>query len=200
MVKNQDTELKILNAAKKVFTEKGKYGARMAEIADEAGINKALLHYYFRSKDQLFEAIFNEILNSFILPLVEIINNESKMEEKISQIVSHYLNRFQKDPFLPVFIINEMHQNPKRLDLDKGKASHIFDSKLIQHLASIEANHGKYAIQHRLINLISLIVFPVLAKPLLINGFEMTDEQYDEFLVERKELVPQIMINSLKNK
>ena len=109
------TEGKILDAAKKVFTKKGMYGARMQEIADEAGINKALLHYYFRSKDKLFDAIFHEAFHDFVPRAFKSFKSEMPFEDKLSLFVSNYIDIIIENPYLPLFIINEINQKPERL-------------------------------------------------------------------------------------
>ena len=114
-IKVDSTEERILEAAKKVFIRKGMYGARMQEIADEAGINKALLHYYFRSKNKLFEAIFQEAFHEFVPNAFGILKSDMPFEEKIRLFVSNYIDLISTNPFLPIFIINEINQNPDRL-------------------------------------------------------------------------------------
>ncbi len=108
-------ERKILEASKRIFQRKGMYGARMQEIADEAGINKALLHYYFRSKDKLFDAVFQDAAKSFFSKIRELINVEKPLFEKIEYFVEQYLELLMKNSFIPVFIISEVHQNPDRI-------------------------------------------------------------------------------------
>ena len=97
--KSDDTEQIILDAAQNVFVKKGLYGARMQEIADEAGINKALLHYYFRNKEQLFEAIFKATSSRFIPVLFSILNEESELDDKVRKVVEHYLDEFATNTF-----------------------------------------------------------------------------------------------------
>ncbi|MGF2411677.1 MAG: TetR/AcrR family transcriptional regulator, partial [Ferruginibacter sp.] len=114
MVKNKKdstTEARLLAAAKKVFTTKGLAGARMQDIADEAGINKAMLHYYFRDKDKLFEVIFLEEANKFFPKINKIFESDMPLFEKIEQFVNEYIDEMLENPYLPWFILNELNRD-----------------------------------------------------------------------------------------
>ena len=110
--KDKSTEEKILDAARKVFVQKGLDGARMQDIADEAGINKALLHYYFRTKDKLFEMIFMETVGKIFPRFEMILLSDMDFFEKIRQIVSSYIEVIIHNPYLPLFVLNEMNKQP----------------------------------------------------------------------------------------
>ena len=107
------TEEKILAAARKVFIAKGMAGARMQDIADEAGINKALLHYYFRSKEKLFETIFKELSLQFLPRINSLFESELSLFEKIEIFCSEYISKMVENPFIPLFIVNEMNKQPE---------------------------------------------------------------------------------------
>src|SRR5215831_5817845 len=102
-----NTEKRILAAAKKVFLTKGMDGARMQDIADAAGINKALLHYYFRSKEKLFEKIFTEAMSGLFPKINSILESEQTVFEKIEMICGEYIDQIQQTPYLPMFILSE---------------------------------------------------------------------------------------------
>ena len=110
--KDKGAEERILAAAKKVFTTKGMAGARMQDIADEAGINKALVHYYFRDKDKLFEVVFLEEAQKFFPKINAIFNSEAPLFEKIQNFVTEYIDEMQENPYLPWFVMNELHRDP----------------------------------------------------------------------------------------
>ena len=111
--KDISTEERILEAAKKIFITHGMAGARMQDIADEAGINKALLHYYFRSKDKLFDTIFFDIAKHFIPRVNTILNSDLSLFEKIEAFCNEYMDNVAKNPFIPLFVINELNKQPK---------------------------------------------------------------------------------------
>ena len=110
--KDLNTEQRILEAARKAFMHKGMSGARMQDIADEAGINKALLHYYFRNKDQLFEMVFKEAFTRFLPRLNQLIESDLGLFDKIETFVGDYIEMALQNPFLPLFVLNEMNKQP----------------------------------------------------------------------------------------
>src|SRR5215471_10004926 len=106
------TEQRILDAAHRVFIKRGTAGARMQEIADEAGVNKALLHYYFRSKDRLSDAVFQRVARGIFGRLSEAAGSELELEDKVRLIVGIYLEQLSKTPYVPGYVISEMNQHP----------------------------------------------------------------------------------------
>ncbi|MFK5974290.1 MAG: TetR/AcrR family transcriptional regulator, partial [Flavobacteriaceae bacterium] len=116
MVKDTNTENRILTAAKNVFQRKGMDGSRMQEIANEAGINKAMLHYYYRSKQLLFEAVFKNAFSLLAPQLNAILNDDSSIEEKIKNFTHNYITFILKHPYLPNFIIQELNRNPEFIE------------------------------------------------------------------------------------
>jgi AcrR family transcriptional regulator len=194
-----DTERKILEAARKVFISKGMHGARMQEIADEAGINKALLHYYFRSKDKLFQAIFRETFQELMPKAMGIFQEEGTFEDKLRLFVSNYIDTISKNHFLPVFVFNEINQNPEML------TEFVDALKPLQQVVAAELQKMVTSGEYRPINPIQFIssvmamtLFPFLVKPLLANAFAMSEEQFKAFLEDRKVLIPEIMLTYLK--
>lgn len=198
--KDSSTENIILEAAKRVFQQKGMDGARMQEIADEAGINKASLHYYYRSKQLLFEAVFK---NAFLLlapQLNSIINDDSTLFEKIEKFSANYISFIIKHPYLPNFIIQELNRNPEFINnlIDKNQFPSIEKFK-IQVLENIENNKIKPIDPSQLfIHLISLNVLPFLAAPLLKGFLNIDDSNYKLLLENRKTEVADFIINAIK--
>ena len=111
-IKNGGAEEKIVAAARKVFTTKGMAGARMQDIADEAGINKAMLHYYFRDKDKLFETIFITEAQRFFPKINMIFQSDASLFDKIENFVNEYIDEMQENPYLPWFVMNEINRDP----------------------------------------------------------------------------------------
>src|SRR6476620_5404881 len=110
-----ETETRILNAAKAVFIRRGTAGARMQDIAEEAGVNQALLHYYFRSKERLSQAVFRDSAGRMFPALIQIVGGEQSITDKIDLIVDTYLTAMSRSPFLPGYIISELHHHPERI-------------------------------------------------------------------------------------
>ena len=111
--RNKDTEKQILKTARKVFIEKGLTGARMQDIANQAGYNKALLHYYFTSKDKLFDIVFEQEFGNFFSSLAQVIASGLPLFEKIEKVVELDIERLSQFPGLPMFVLNEVSRNPE---------------------------------------------------------------------------------------
>jgi len=201
-LKETDTEQIILNAAKEVFFKKGYDGARMQEIADEAGMNKALLHYYFRSKDKLFEAIFNDAFQRFVPKMVEKMISNISFEEKIEAFVDNYITVIMEVPQIPIFILTEINRNPERI-VGMMKKVGMQPEVIIAGIQN-DIDEGKIIDinpRHLLINILALCVFPFAGKPLMqIMLFNNNPGSYHDFLLERKKEVSQFIINSIKIK
>jgi len=200
--KDKNTEGIILEAAKKIFQSKGMDGARMQSIADEAGINKALLHYYFRSKQLLFEAVFNQSFSMLAPQLKIILNDDSSIEDKIRSFTSSYTSFMIKHPYLPNFIIQELNRNENFIlklkenrsfpNLDKFKAR--VDKEIEQKiLKPIDADQ-------LFVNILALNIFPFLGKPLIKAFTEKDEKTYEDFVEVRKTEVANFIINSIKSR
>ncbi len=196
-----NTEDIILKAARKVFTHKGFDGARMQEIADEAGINKALLHYYFRSKDKLFEAIFKEVLNTVFPKIISVLMSSLSLFEKIEQVSFNYIEMLKKNPDLAIFVFHEISRNPIRLVGNFKNAGADFNIVKTQIDEEVKAGIiNPIKAEHLIANLISMCVFPFIARPVFMGMSGMDQAAYDLFLEERKQIIPQTIITSIKTR
>ncbi len=196
-----NTEDIILKAARKVFTHKGFDGARMQEIADEAGINKALLHYYFRSKDKLFEAIFIEVLNTVFPKIIAVLMSPVSLFEKIEKVSFNYIEMLKKNPDLAIFVFHEISRNPIRLVGNFKNAGADFNIIKIQIEEEVKAgNMYPIKAEHLIANLISMCVFPFIARPVFMGMAGMDNDAYDQFLEERKQIIPQTIITAIKTR
>ncbi|MFD1613873.1 TetR/AcrR family transcriptional regulator [Gelatiniphilus marinus] len=199
--KDENTEEQILDAAKNVFQTKGMDGARMQEIADKAGINKAMLHYYYRSKQLLFEAVFKNAFALLAPQLNAILNDDSSIEEKIKNFTSNYISFIIKHPYLPNFIIQELNRNQDfilKLKENKG----FPNLKKFQKQVDDEVNKGiikPISAEHLFINIIALNIFPFIAKPLIMAFTNSDNQTYKQLMEDRKTEVANFIINSIKN-
>lgn len=198
--KDRSTEEKILEAAKKIFIRQGLAGARMQDIADEAGINKALLHYYFRSKDKLFETIFVEVAGQFVPKVNAILNSDATLFEKIEAFCVEYMDNVSRNPFIPLFVINEMNKQPKEFVKKLfGSGSPRFEKFAMQLGEAIRRKEIRKIDPFELvINTVSLCVFPFLAKPLILLVSGANESEFKSMIEERKRTVPQLIIHSLQ--
>lgn len=192
-VNDSSTEEKIKKAARSIFHKKGFAAARTRDIAEEAGINLALLNYYFRSKEKLFNLVMLETFQNFFESISQVFNNpDSSLEEKIEEFASNYIDLLFQEPEIPLFIINEIRNNPVELinKIEIKKA--VFNSVFIhQYNEGIKAGKIKnMAFPHFMMNFMGLIVFPFIAKPLLKEISGLNEEQYNKLVEERKMLIP----------
>src|SRR5210317_760155 len=110
-----DTEQKIIASAEKLFYRKGKAGTSMQDIADDAGINRTLLNYYFRSKDQLFEAVFRNAMASFVPNLAEMLRSDISFTEYLPRLIETIIDTMLENPQIPIFVLQELSSNPERM-------------------------------------------------------------------------------------
>jgi AcrR family transcriptional regulator len=200
MVNKANTEKRILDASMEVFIAKGFDGARMQEIADIAEINKALLHYYFRSKDKLFEAVFEETLQRIGPMVLSFVNEPIPLEVKIWKFVDEYIEIIKKNPKLPLFILNEIRVNPNRV-LRFFNLDTLFDTQVLQDQLNKETdihNHNRIDVRHFVVNILSMTIFPFIGRPIMQKTLNIQDESWEEFLEERKRVIPETIMNWLK--
>lgn len=201
MTEERQTEEQILDAATQVFYQQGFAGARMQKIADEAGINKSMLHYYFRSKDKLFKKVFQESVRQFFPVIFKVLNSDLGLVPKVEKLVETYYEIFKDNPHLPSFIIHEMNQHPDRfkefMDTVGVEETPVKFAKQIQ--AEIKAGQMKRINPEEfIINTIGLCVFPVIARPMVETVFKMDDDQFLKFLERRKKELPKFILNAVK--
>lgn len=199
-IKNITPEEQILNAAKKVFQLKGMEGARMQEIADEAGINKAMLHYYFRSKALLFEAVFYNAFDQLAPQLKEVLESENSIAEKVKQFTSNYISFIVKHPYIPNFIILELNRNENFiLKLKENKS--FFNLDAFENQVEKEVSEGiikPIKASQLFINILALNMFPFLAKPILKPITNSDETAFQQLMKARKTEVANFIINAIK--
>lgn len=200
-VKDENTEEQILDAAKHIFQSKGMDGARMQEIADKAGINKAMLHYYYRSKQLLFEAVFKNAFSLLAPQLNTILNDDSCIEDKIKNFTVDYTTFMMKHPYLPNFIIQELNRNEDFILKLKENTGFPTLEKFKEKVTD-EIKQGKIIpidADQLFVNIIALNIFPFLGKPLIKAFTNKDDKSYKVFVEKRKTEVSNFIINAIKN-
>lgn len=194
------TELKILEAAKKVFIQQGLEGTSMQQIADEAGINKSLLHYYFRSKEKLFGEVFSYAFHYIVPQLKDIMTSNNTIFVKIEKLVSEYMDLLMKHEFIPAFVLHEINRDPERIFQIMQNLG-IHPSLFLDQFQD-EINKGNIRTidpKQLIINVLSMCIFPIAAKPLIQRlFFENKDQAYQQFLEERKKAVADFIIHSIR--
>jgi AcrR family transcriptional regulator len=202
-----DTERRILHAARKVFVRRGTSGARMQEIAAEAGVNQALLHYYFRSKQRLAEAIFREAAGRLVPAVAALLGSDASLEEKVEKFVHLYIDTVREHPFLPGYILAELHQHPERVkELQQAVGVHpaavakvLLDRLRLQlEQRAAAGTMRRIAPEQFVVSLLALTVFPFAARPILEAALGLGDTGFARFLDQRRAELPGFILNALR--
>jgi AcrR family transcriptional regulator len=197
---DSSTEEKIYEAARRIFILKGMEGARMQEIADEAGMNKALLHYYFRSKENLFKAVFKDIFTKFFSKVKDTLFSDATTKEKMIFFIDNYIDMIHANPYVPQFIINEINRDPvmlKSLMFESG----IEPQKILElFLQKVKLNNSSdFDPRHIVVSLLGMLILPFAARPLLqMVYFNDDQEAYNQFLQERKDVVKKMILKLIE--
>lgn len=201
---SQDTETRILRAAEREFLEKGFAGARTASIAEAAGVTHAMLHYYFRTKDKLFERIVSEKINMLGDIILSAIGDDNlPLEERIRQSVERHFDFISSNRDLPRFIVNEVLARPEHVDIMKRNIPAIVSSLLSNLQREIDEYAARGLCQRvdarmLLVDIVSLNVFPFMAAPIVYGALGDAYKDYDEFLAIRKKENVETILRKLK--
>lgn len=190
---------KAIMSARELMMKKGKDGVRMQEIADHAGINKGLLHYYFKGKDNLFKEIFLSEFNKVYGDINSILSSYDTMENKLSSIIDRYFELLWANPKLPTFVMFEVNKNP---DLVKELSGQDVLQKTVQLLdAEFKANgiisSPSFAFQV-ILNIISMCVFPFMMKPMVQEMGRNNGKNWEVLMEERKAFLKNVVITSFR--
>jgi len=195
---NQSTEERILEAAARVFTRKGYDATKTRDIQEEAGLkNVASLHYYYRSKDRLFELVISRAMGEFSRIMDEVLNRDLSLDKKIRIFVPKYIEFIKNNPYLPSFITTEVQRNPEQfanrwearggMEALQSQLNRLAAEKIIRPIS----------LANFMANLIGLVVFPFISESVLKLKTGIDDAGFKQMIEERKELVPEMMINYL---
>lgn len=189
-----NSEERIKAAARKVFHQKGYAGTRTRDIAEEAGINHAMVNYYFRSKEKLFQIVMIETMTYFFQGISAILNEETtSLEQKIEHVVAKYIDLLLEEPELPTFVFNEVRTNPEPFvensPIHKALQNSVLARQYAEAVARGEVSEPN--LLHMVLNVIGLVIFPFIAQPILIALNKIDNEQYKVLMLERKKLIPQ---------
>ena len=188
MTLNTETEEKIVASAEKLFYRKGKAGTSMQDIADDAAINRTLVNYYFRSKDQLFEAVFRKALKRFVPELSALLQSDISFEEYMPRLIEKVIDSLIEYPQIPVFVLQELTSNPERMPMilrEMGIDPIIAFRKMKEEKERGRMGDGDP--RQVIMNLLSLCIFPFAARPVLTEIlYHGDDEAYLSDMRARK--------------
>lgn len=203
-----DTEQRILDAAHEVFIRRGTAGARMKEIAEVAGVNQALLHYYFRSKDRLADAVFLHAARQLLPQVIALLGSDATIEEKVERAVHLELHQLTRAPYLPGYLIGELHQDPERVHQligaitgmeAHGIAPRVFGTLARQIDERVRAGTMRpIAAEEFVINLLALCIFPFAAKPMLMAVLNLDQTGFQHLIARRETELVAFFLNALR--
>lgn len=198
------TEERILEAAMKVFTRRGFAATRTEDIAKEAGINRTLLHYYYRDKQTIFNLIFETRFKEFFKGLFLIFEADNiSLFDKIRRMVDHEISMLMKHPDLARFIITEIAHNPELL-IGYGKKLGMNPRVLKQSFEDLVAREIREDIikpiegRQLLMNIMSLCIYPLVAKPIILTMMNVDEAAFGNMMEQRKTEVSEFIINAIK--
>lgn len=202
------TEDRILDAAHAVFLRSGTTGATMQEVADEAGVNKALLHYYFRSKDQLAQAVFLRAFRALLPRAMAVLRSDAPIESKVREIVELEVDILMRNPFLPGYVLGELTHHPDRVravfesvvGAELGSVGEAVRKKLGEQLEAGEraGRYRRLSVEDFMMNLVSMAIFPFAARPLLHVMLGVDEAGFRDLMERRKETLPEFFLNALR--
>ena len=203
-----DTEARILEAARRVFLRRGTAGARMADIADHAGVNQALLHYYFRNKARLAEAVFQRAARDLFPAVIETLMSDAALDEKVRRVVDIELSTLLRHPFLPGYILSELNHHPERveqfIEMTVGLRIDEVAPRLFARLgdqieAAVDSGEMRpIAPEQFVINLLSLCIFPFAACPMITALTGMDADGFRGMIERRKTELPEFFLQGLR--
>lgn len=203
-----ETERRILDAARDVFLQRGTAGARMQEIAETAGVNQALLHYYYRDKAGLAEAVFLRAARSLIPPVLATLASDLPIPEKVGRVVDLEFDHLTRSPFLPGYLLSELSHHPERASQLAGAVigtdleaivPEVFATIRRQIDEAVARGDMRPITPHEfVVNLVSLCIFPFAARPLLGFLLETGGVSFDAFLAEHREALPGFFLSALR--
>jgi TetR/AcrR family transcriptional regulator len=203
-----DTEQRILDAAHAVFVRRGTTGARMQEIAAEAGVNQALLHYYFRNKEQLAQAAFERAAREFMPAVLQVIASDGELEEKVRQVIDLEIDHLSRVPYLPGYIIGEVAHHPERaaqlIAAATGLGPHHLRPRVLGRLrrqikARVEAGAMRpIAPESFIVNLMALCIFPFAARPMIQIMLGLDDRRFMQFIARRRQDLPAFFLGAVR--
>ncbi|SFQ38516.1 TetR/AcrR family transcriptional regulator [Hymenobacter arizonensis] len=199
-LQKRSTEELILEAAQAVFLEKGLAGARMQEIADRAGINKALLHYYFRSKEKLSALIIERAIGVILPRVMAVLDTDMELFDKIRLVVDTYLTFVSRNSFLPLFIVNEVNRNPHfffRAVVEKER-NHLDKFRRQVEEAVAQGRIHPISPAQLFMNVMSLVIFPFLGKPIIQVGLGLSDKDFKREMEHRRTEVAEFVIRAIR--
>lgn len=205
MADDTATEARILDAAEAVFVRRGVDGARTQEIADEAGVNKALLHYYFRTKERLSEAVFRRIAGAFFPRIIAAFSADEPVAERVRRVVEIETEFLRRHPFLPGYLLGELRARPEAmktlvrtlLPIDAMRETVRQNLQAALDAESAAGRMRPVRAERFVVDLMSWLVFPYAARPMIELILGLEGDAFEAFLAERNATLADGFLRSL---
>lgn len=198
----EDKEQLILEVARKQFVQKGFAATKMQDIAEEAQVNKALLHYYFRSKDKLYHEIIVKTLDKMVPRFAAAMAMEGTFWERLENLVHTYVGMLVAEPDIPFFIMSELAQEQDRFINELRQRAHYFPAAqgfvMSMHEEMVAGRIRTIPPLHLMLNIMSMTVFPFVAKPIFCTIFNFEEAAFNELMEERKSVIMNFLRAALK--
>lgn len=194
------TRLKLMETARELFIAKGVDRVGVREIAAKAGVNLSLMNYYFQSKENLLEQIFENSIKENGHELRQILNSDLSLDEKIRKYVDRYIDSLSDDPLLVPFVLSIIHRNAEQAPRLKS-VSTLYNTETFSKQLKMEADKGTIKPvdpEQFYVSMISLILFPFAIKPLVKYRLGLSDEDMNNALLSRKDHVYDMLMAALK--
>ncbi len=195
---HDDTEQRIFNAAQRLFLQKGLSETTMQDIADLAGISRTSLHYYFRSKDRLFEKSLNNLIRNIMPRIDSTLAKDISLRDKIVEIATSYIEQLRGNELLPGFLIMELRRDPQEIIRFVFSEWTTIDFQSIKNQMDREVEAGlirRFDISQMVVTIMGLCTFPFICEPILSDVFKALGghQTFDNFITERKNIVNQML-------
>lgn len=198
----EDKEQLILEVARKQFVQKGFAATKMQDIAEEAGVNKALLHYYYRSKAKLYHQIIVRTLDRMIPRFAEAMAKEGTFWERVENLVTTYVEMLLKEPDIPFFIMSEISQEQDRFVSELRQRAHYFPAAqgfvMSMHEEMAAGRIRDIPPLHIMLNIMSMTVFPFICKPIFCTIFNFEEKAFNQLMEERKDVIMTFLRSALE--
>lgn len=194
---DSQAEQQIKETAMRIFFVEGRLHATTPVIAKEAGVNRGLIYYYFQNRDRLFEVVFKEAVLVVRNRMQELfMSSRLSFRKKISEFIDVTIDQGLKYPYLDMFLITEMNKDSSELlvplrDELRKELLQLIDQDLKQEIA--RGAVPRMSPEQFLINILSLCIYPILYKPMLLQMINMSDSGYTKMIQERKSLIMKVL-------
>lgn len=180
----------IINTAKQLFFKEGKFNATTQEIADAAGVNRTLINYYFRSRNTLFELILKEAKEEEIKKQEIIVLSDLPVREKLELFMDHFFEMAKEYPYMEIYIVTQMNQTGMLSFKDNDHIKRMLDKFYVAlQVEMASGNIEKMEPIQFILNFISMLSFPVCMRPLIQESMELSNEEYEKILSDRKQVI-----------